>query len=130
MLEAMAASKPIIATNIGSQKEVAAHADIARLVEPADARALADAIVRMGTDPELMARLGTNARGVYERHYTEHTMLQTYRQLYFDLLRAKCPQRAHTAVPAQGSRPAEPATPVDQNYPELVSTPPQKGGVL
>jgi glycosyltransferase involved in cell wall biosynthesis len=119
MLEAMAASKPIVATNIGSQKEVAAHADIARLVQPADARALSDAIALMATDEELMARLGANARAVYERHYTEHKMLHTYRQLYFDLLRAKCPQQAGKAVP------------VDHSYPEFVSTPPQtKGGVL
>ncbi len=130
MLEAMAASKPIVATNIGSQKEVAAHADIARLVQPADARELSDAIVRMATDQELMARLGANARIVYESHYTEHKMLHTYRQLYFDLLRAKCPQQAGMAVPAHNRGPAKPEAPVDQNYPELVSTPPQKGGVL
>ena len=38
-----------------------------------------------------MARLGANARTVYESCYTETRMLQSYRQLYFDLLRAKCP---------------------------------------
>ncbi len=40
LLEAMAAGKPIIATSIGSQREVASHADMARLVRPADALAL------------------------------------------------------------------------------------------
>jgi glycosyltransferase involved in cell wall biosynthesis len=131
MLEAMAAGKPVVATDIGSQKEVAAHADIARLVRPADPHALSEAIVRMASDEELMARLGTNARAVYERHYTEHKMLDTYRQLYFDLLRAKCPQQAGTAEQAHRWGPAEPKAPVDQSYPELVSTPPQtKGGVL
>ncbi len=40
LLEAMAAGKPIIATSIGSQREVASRADMARLVRPADALAL------------------------------------------------------------------------------------------
>jgi glycosyltransferase involved in cell wall biosynthesis len=90
LLEAMAAGKPIIATSIGSQREVASHADMARLVPPADARALADSILSLAAQPELMARLATNARAVYESRYTENRMLDSYRQLYLDLLRAKC----------------------------------------
>ena len=130
MLEAMAASKPIVATNIGSQKEVAAHADIARLVPPADGRALSEAIQRLASDEKLMAQLGSNARAVYERHYTEHKMLDTYRRLYCDLLRAKCPPQAVTSLPHHLG-PAAPEASVDQRYPELVSTPREtKGGVL
>ena len=37
-----------------------------------------------------MDRLAANARAVYETHYTEARMLQAYRQLYLDLVRAKC----------------------------------------
>ena len=50
LLEAMAAGKPIIASSIGSQREVASHADMAELVPPADARALSEAIVRLAGD--------------------------------------------------------------------------------
>ena len=131
MLEAMAAGKPIVATNIGSQKEVAAHADIARLVPPADGRALSEAIQRLANDEKLMAQLGSNARVVYESRYTEHKMLATYRQLYCDLLRAKCPSQAGTAVPVRHREPAASETPARQRYSELVPTPREtKGGVL
>ena len=41
-----------------------------------------------------MARLGNNARTVYENFYTEDRMLQSYRRLYFDLLAAKSAKTA------------------------------------
>ena len=94
LLEAMAAGKPIIATSIGSQRELASQADMAWLVPPADARALADAILRFARNPALMAYLGTSARALFESHYTEERMLTSYRRLYLDLLEVKCPVTA------------------------------------
>jgi hypothetical protein len=127
----MAAGKPIIATNIGSQREVASHADMARLVPTADARALSEAIVRLAGDEALMARLGKTARAVYQSRYTESRMLHSYRQLYFDLLRAKCPMEADTAVRAGNRQPAEAQEQMSQSYSELVPTHREpKGGVL
>lgn len=114
LLEAMAAGKPIITTTIGSQVEVASHAEMACLVPPADAPALSKAILRLFEDPALMARLGANARTVYEIFYSEDRMLQAYQKLYADLLRVKCPFEASTrstrskapsAVPSEGTRP-------------------------
>jgi ribosomal protein S18 acetylase RimI-like enzyme len=98
LLQAMAAGRPIIATTIGSQKEVASHAEMALLVPPADAPALREAILRLARDPELMNRLGANARAVYESFYTETRMLRAYWQLYIDLLRANCALEANTAI--------------------------------
>jgi glycosyltransferase involved in cell wall biosynthesis len=131
LLEAMAAGKPIIASSIGSQREVAAHADMARLVPPADARALCEAIVRLSADEALMARLGRTARAVYESRYTENTMLQSYRQLYFDLLAEKCPAEESPAVQGYTRRAAEAPEQVGQAYSELVPTPGRpKGSIL
>ena len=131
LLEAMAAGKPIIASSIGSQREVASHADLARLVRPADARALADAIVTLSGDEAQMTRLGMTARAVYEGCYTENRMLQAYRQLYFDLLKAKSPEAASTAIQIQDWQPAEPREQASQSYSELHPAPRQHtGGVL
>jgi glycosyltransferase involved in cell wall biosynthesis len=73
---------------------VASHAEMALLVRPADACSLSESIMRLAGDQALRARLGTNARAVYEGCYTEKRMLQSYRQLYFDLLGASCPLEA------------------------------------
>lgn len=91
LLEAMAAGKAIVATSIGSQREVAAHGELAWLVPPADSRSLQDAIVRLAQDRGMRDCLGANARAVFESHYTEKRMLQSYRQLYLDLVGASCP---------------------------------------
>jgi len=119
LLESMAAGKPIIATNIGSQKEVASHAQIALLVPTADAPALGRAILRLTRDPALRAHLGSNARGVYESFYTENRMLQAYWQLYVDLLRVKCPLKATTRREAEVPS-AVPSEVTSQPYPGQV----------
>jgi len=89
MLEAMAAGKPIIATSIGSHRELAAQADMARLVPPANAKAIADGIQQFTGDPWLMNHVAGRARALFEGQYTEDRMLNSYRQLYFDLLEQK-----------------------------------------
>lgn len=85
LLEAMAAGKPIAATSIGSHAELASQSEIAVMVPPGDARALAGALVQLSCDADLRARLGNNARALYEKHYTEARMLESYRQLYSSL---------------------------------------------
>ncbi len=89
LLEAMAAGKPIIATSIGSHRELACQAEIARLVPPADAAALCEAILQVREDAALRNSLGSTARILFESHYTEERMLNAYKQLYFDLVQAK-----------------------------------------
>jgi hypothetical protein len=130
-LEAMAAGKPIIATSIGSQREVASQADMACLVRPADALALGEAILRLSGDQGRMARLGISARALYESRYTADRMLHSYRQLYFDLLSAKCPLEATKAAQGCNGRQAGSQERLSQNYSGLVPAPrePKGGGV-
>jgi glycosyltransferase involved in cell wall biosynthesis/ribosomal protein S18 acetylase RimI-like enzyme len=94
LLEAMAAGKPIIASSIGSNRDVAAQADMALLVPPGDPAALANAIRDAAHDPERMAAVGANARSLFEANYTEDRMLNAYHQLYLDLVDGSTPARA------------------------------------
>jgi len=127
LLEAMAAGKPIVATSIGSQREVSSHGEVGLFVRPADAICLAEAILRLAGDPALMTRLGNNARSVYENFYTEDRMLQSYRRFYLDLLEAK--RSEATAIDARRHRGLLERQPevVNQSYPTLVSSHQLKG---
>ncbi len=109
LLEAMAAGKPIIASSIGSHREVASQAEMALLVPPADAAALAEAIQRLARDPGLMDLLGKRARTLFEARYTEDRMLNAYRELYLRLLGSRHPGPA-SAVDSGGASVVRSAT--------------------
>jgi glycosyltransferase involved in cell wall biosynthesis len=127
LLEAMAAGKPIVATSIGSQREVSSHGEVGLFVRPADAICLAEAILRLAGDQALMTRLGNNARSVYENFYTEDRMLQSYRRFYLDLLEAKGSEAA--AIDSRRHRGLLERQPevLNQSYPALVSSHQLKG---
>jgi glycosyltransferase involved in cell wall biosynthesis len=108
LLDAMAAGKPIVATSIGSHLELALQAEIARLVPPASPEALCEAILGLARDPALMARLGKTAHALFESSYTEDRMLNSYKQLYADLLEKKSLAGATVAGPGYHVRHAEP----------------------
>jgi glycosyltransferase involved in cell wall biosynthesis/ribosomal protein S18 acetylase RimI-like enzyme len=110
LLEAMAAGKPIIASNIGSHRELASQADMARLVPPANPAALAEAIQQVAHDPALMAHLASAAHSLFESRYTEDRMLNEYRQLYLSLVETRLPVRGAAPVPGETSRVRHAAT--------------------
>jgi len=86
LLEAMAAGKPIVATTIGSNKEVTRNAEAALLVPPRDPAALANALVTLANDPAMAKRLADNGHRVFLERYTEERMLRQYAQVYSELL--------------------------------------------
>lgn len=59
LLEAMSHGLPIVATHCGAIPEVAPHGETSLLVPPRDPDALAHALVRILTDSNLAAQLGT-----------------------------------------------------------------------
>jgi len=114
LLEAMAAGKPIIASSIGSHREMASQAEMAKLVPPANAAALAEAIQQFAGDPELMAHVAASARSLFEARYTEERMLNAYRQMYLSLLERELPVRptpiTHGASIVRRARPEDLST--------------------
>lgn len=93
LLEAMAARKPIVTTSIGSNLEVTQRGAAALLVPPKDARALAEAIVRLASTPTEADRLAEAAFARYTANYTEERMLNGYLDRYQQLLGRREPLR-------------------------------------
>ena len=70
LFEYMATSKGIVASRVGQIAEVLTDEETALLVEPGDARALADAVLRLSRSRGLRERLGAAAREVCVRRHT------------------------------------------------------------
>lgn len=102
ILEAMAASKPVVATKVGAIPKVIQHGENGFLVEPKDVDGLRNALASLLADPELCRRIGAKAHEWVSRNYTSEAMAVKYRQLY-DVVLGR-PSLA--VVPAQHETPA------------------------
>ena len=97
VLEAMAASKPVIATRVGAIPSVIKDGENGLLVEARDAGGLRNAIARLLTDPDLCRRIGAAGHDWVSRNYTSEVMSLKYRQMYEEVLGPAAP----TSLPAQ-----------------------------
>jgi glycosyltransferase involved in cell wall biosynthesis len=61
-VEAMAAGRPVIATNVDALPEIVTHGRDGLLVEPGSAQALADALTRLVSRPDESRRMGAAGR--------------------------------------------------------------------
>ncbi len=70
-LEAMAAGKPLVATDIPGCREAIVHEETGLLVPASDPAALAEALARLINAPELRARMGVAGRRRAERYFAD-----------------------------------------------------------
>ncbi len=91
ILSAMAASLPVIATNVGGIPELIQHEGNGLLVPPADPVALAHAIERLGNNPDEAFRMGLQGRLRAEKQFTLQRMIQQMEQLCASFLRRPTP---------------------------------------
>ena len=77
ILEAFAAGKPVIASDLGGMTELVKHRERGLLVLPGDVRALAEAMQWVVTHPAEAAKMGEAAyRYAKEAHGAEHHYAQ------------------------------------------------------
>ena len=86
ILEAMAMSKPIIATQIDGITEQLVDGKSGILVPPEDADALKTAIQRLMENDRLRNRLGKNARNRVEKDFSIEKMIDETTNVYQSLV--------------------------------------------
>lgn len=86
ILEAMAASKPVVATRVGAIPKVISDGENGLLVNPRDTDGLRNVIASLLADPDRCRRMGEKAHDWVRRNYTSAAMAQKYRELYEGIL--------------------------------------------
>jgi glycosyltransferase involved in cell wall biosynthesis len=82
ILEAMAASRPLVATAVGGVPSVVRDGETGFLVAPGDARALAGALGRVLGDEGLARQMGQNGFELVKGRYDAAAMVENYRAVY------------------------------------------------
>jgi sugar transferase (PEP-CTERM/EpsH1 system associated) len=86
ILEAMAASRPVVATEVGGNPELVRDGVTGYLVPPADAGSLAARLVEVLSDPGLAKALGAAGRRLVESEHAMSRMVTAYEDSYEDLV--------------------------------------------
>ena len=86
IVEAMAAGKPVVATDVGDNRHVVVDGATGYVVAKGDIAAMADALARLVADPGQRRSFGEAAVCRYREKYTVSSMVNSYDQLYSDLL--------------------------------------------
>lgn len=89
LLEAMAAGLPVVATDVGGNREVVIPGQTGLLVPRSDPRALADGLLTIIRDPATAAAYGAAGRARVARDFSLDNTVQQYEALYQRLLQKR-----------------------------------------
>ncbi len=93
LLEAGAAARPVVATAAGGSGEIVVDGVTGLLVPVNDLDAIAGAMRRLATDPDLRLRLGAAGRERTDTTFTMDRFVAEYAALYDELVEARGPRR-------------------------------------
>ncbi|MBD3368446.1 MAG: glycosyltransferase [Candidatus Eisenbacteria bacterium] len=80
--ESMAAGRPVVATDVGGNREIVEDGVTGKLVPPADPPALAAALLEVVEDPEAAHRMGAAAAELVRRRFTVDHMVERTIEVY------------------------------------------------
>lgn len=86
IIEAMRASMPVVATNVGGIPELVDNGATGILFPLKDDLELASSLLRLIKDPQIIPTMGEEGRLRYERYFTYDKMFSKYMALYKDIL--------------------------------------------
>lgn len=82
ILEAMAATKPVVASRVGGIQEIVVHGETGFLVSPRNPRELAERLLELLDDPQRAAELGHAGRRRLLEHFSMQSMMDETLAIY------------------------------------------------
>jgi glycosyltransferase involved in cell wall biosynthesis len=92
LIEAMAARRPVIATDVGDVAKLIRHGETGLLVEAANPSALKSAIIQLLSDPAQCSMLALQGMSWVCENFSADGMARQYRDVYADLVSHGAPQ--------------------------------------
>jgi glycosyltransferase involved in cell wall biosynthesis len=100
LIEAMAMGKAVIASQVDGTKEIVDPGKTGLLVPPRDISSLSGALTRLGQDPDLRKRLGTQAMDRVRQQFDAGRMTREIERLYSRLIsRGPGPDQVSKIIP-------------------------------
>jgi glycosyltransferase involved in cell wall biosynthesis len=94
LIEAMLASRPVVATAIGGMPDVVVDGETGLVVPPEDPDALAEALRVLFADDAPRSTMGRRARARAKEEFSFEKMVQSYEALYENLVQTGSPSRS------------------------------------
>jgi glycosyltransferase involved in cell wall biosynthesis len=85
LIEAMAAGKPVVATNTSSIPEIVEDGRSGILVPPENAEAISDALKKIISEPELRTKFGKEGQKIVCEKFTTDRMINDYEKIFQSL---------------------------------------------
>ncbi len=86
IIEAMAASLPVVATAVGGNAEAVQDGLTGFIIPPEDSGALADAMIRLLADPATARSMGAAGKQAAAARFTTNAMMTRIKEIYDDVL--------------------------------------------
>ena len=103
VIEAMAASCPVVTTRVGGIPEIVTSPELGTLIQPDDAAALSTALLDFLLDPGRRAAFGARGRASARDRFGMETMLHQLQALYDDVLSGVARAGAASALREEGA---------------------------
>lgn len=89
LIEAQAAGKPIVSTNVGGIKDISMEGNSALLCDSQDEKQFIDNLVQLINNPELREKMRNSAQDFIMKKFDYHRLVSDISDLYSDLLAKK-----------------------------------------
>ena len=104
LIEALAAGKPIVATDIEGNREIVDPGKTGLIVPPADENALAEALVALALNREFARQLGRNAQTAARERFSETRMVRQTLAAYDRVIAGVRPDAAPQSILGSSAR--------------------------